>query len=123
VSGISTDAWILAGTISGVSFVVLVVIVLRAPAAMFHQVSAELAASTRKCEELQVQLLEERTRNAGRAFAANNVGQLMERLRVFPEDMPVVARYDCGTAGGSVVQVEIGTGPDDDRESVVLIVE
>jgi hypothetical protein len=42
---------------------------------------------------------------------------------MFRGGMPVVALYDCRCAGGSVVSVEIGAGPDDERESVVLIVE
>jgi hypothetical protein len=66
-SAVSADAWILAGVVSGVFFVAIVVAVLRAPAAQFHQVSAALAASIRACEEFQVQLLEERTSNAERA--------------------------------------------------------
>jgi len=37
--------------------------------------------------------------------------------------MPVAALYDCRTAGGSIVHVEIGPGPDDGHESVVLVVE
>jgi len=47
----------------------------------------------------------------------------MACLRMFSEDMPVVVIYDCRTAEGDIVQVEIGPGRDDDRESVILIVE
>jgi hypothetical protein len=42
---------------------------------------------------------------------------------MFPEDMPVAALYDCGTAGGSIVKIELGCGTDDNRESVFLFVE
>jgi hypothetical protein len=55
-----------------------------------------------------------------RAIAA---GQLADLLRMFSGDLPVVALYDCRCAGGSVVSVELGPGPDDQRESVTLIIE
>jgi hypothetical protein len=51
------------------------------------------------------------------------VGELIACLRMFPHDMPVGAVYDCGTAGGSVVKVEMDTSVNDARESVILVVE
>jgi hypothetical protein len=52
-----------------------------------------------------------------------SVRDLIESLRCFPDDLPVVALYDCRCAGGSVVALEMGPGPDDSRESAVLIIE
>jgi hypothetical protein len=51
------------------------------------------------------------------------VGQLVECLRMFPADARVVAYYDCRTAAGDVVKVEIGPDPADNHQSVVLIVD
>jgi hypothetical protein len=51
------------------------------------------------------------------------VGLLIQTLQLFSEDLPIVAVYDCRCAGGSVVTVEIGPGPDNPRESVILVVE
>ncbi len=47
----------------------------------------------------------------------------MACLRMFPEEMPVAALYDCRTAGGNVVRVELSPTTNDDQESVVLVVE
>jgi hypothetical protein len=54
---------------------------------------------------------------------AMSVRDLIECLRFFPDDTPVVALYDCRCAGGTVVALEMGPGPDDTRDSAVLIVE
>jgi hypothetical protein len=54
---------------------------------------------------------------------ALSVAELVACLGRFPEEMPVAALYDCGTAGGSVVRVELGPNPDDERESVILVIE
>ena len=51
------------------------------------------------------------------------VGRLVDLLSELPRDMPVVALYDCRSAGGSVVAVEVGPGPDGGSESALLIVE
>jgi hypothetical protein len=56
------------------------------------------------------------------------VADLMDMLRMFSGEFPVVALYDCRCASGSVISVEIGSveigpDPDSERESVILIVE
>ncbi len=54
---------------------------------------------------------------------AVSVGELIERLLGFSEETPVMALYDCGTAGGSVIGVKTGPSPDDNSEWVVLVVD
>jgi hypothetical protein len=48
-----------------------------------------------------------------------SVGELIACLRIFEDDTPVTALYDCGTAEGAVVAVALDEGDD----SVMLTIE
>ena len=52
-----------------------------------------------------------------------DVGTLVASLQGLPEDMPVTAIYDCGTAGGNLVGVKTATDAESGREAVVLVVD